>query len=454
MRSICLNFEINHIEFISNNINDEIDSQSIELSKKLVESYYSKINNVLAEISNEFGSLFKYSISISNESIAFYKEHFPAFIDELKELNKRSISFPLCVSSLSDITNINKFNTEIQEHKNSVNSILSFETTDVLFASNLFTKNLFDKVYRSKIKAIWASTIVNKQYVNKLIGIDDVEGVELLQSDNELCAMFIDDKYKLSDIINKLNDKSADTQLVNLSFNYSDFIDNDTILDKLRSFPEQLMSESNFTFSSLSEIINYAESEFIPKYVNTLPESISNLEGINKDSLLLISKFESINNDIHKCKEIERSKLWNYLNSTSSIANLNNKVFDKQFIGNNCDFDSQKQFSMQIKNLYLQLSSNIDDCLENDNLKNAQYRFTDLENMPKVKLKKLFSGVDAKTILYSIQNQSAMLKDRVLSNIPYRVLDEIEELIAVDNDFDKVEIRNARRRILSKLKKI
>ena len=454
MRSICLNFEINHIEYLSNQNKGEIDSESIALSNMVANSHFSNVNKALSDISSEFGSLFKYSISISKDSIAFYKKHIPWFITEIKELNNRSVSFPLCVSSLSNISSYSKFNGEYYDHKLFIKETFDNDTTDVLFAANLFTKDLYDKVSKSKIKAIWINSHTDNDSINKLINIDDVQGVELLQSDIELRTMFIDSKFSLSDIIDKLNNKPSDTQIVNLSFNYFDFVDNNSLLQKIKDFPEQLMSDSNFTFSSLNEIINYANSEYIPKFIDGIADNVSQIQDINPDAVQLFMNYEAIIEDINKCKEIEKSIAWNYLNSTNLVSLVLNKVFDKHYFNDNCSFKSHKAFYNNVDGIYANLISDLDFCLDNDNLKNSQYRFTDLEKMPKIMLKKLFSGLDSKTIYYSIQNQSLMLQDKVLSIIPYRVLDDIEEIMANSDSIDKIEIRNARRRILSKLKKM
>ena len=448
MRSICLNFEINHIQCNNSELSDnEKRLFNEDINRELIKKYYSKINDILIKISSEFGSLFKYSISISKDSLGFYNTYNPSFIDSLKQLNKLSVSYLHTLSSLSAITNSNKLTNEITDYQIYIRSLLNKECTNILYDSGLLNKELLNSINKSDISAI----LVNKSFDNnnnKVLLSDEIHNIKLLQNDSGFLTSFIDSNNDLDSIINILNNKPDDTEIVNININYSDFIDNEVLLSKLKEFPEKLMSESNYAFISLEDAFNYSEAKYIAASIDSIADNILSINYENEYSKQLIIECENVANEVYRCRTIEKSDLWRQISSINLYRNFETDIYANQEIK---ELESPAIIIDYVLSDYNRLVSSLDICNEgNDSYKT---RFADIENMPKLKVKKLFSGFDAQTILYSIENQSAELKDRVLSNIPYKILDEVESIMS-DSKISKIEIRNARRRILTKLKKI
>ncbi|MCK5846301.1 MAG: hypothetical protein KAG84_02600 [Bacteroidales bacterium] len=455
MPSVCLNFEINHIDNILNIKGiDSLNENSIKkISNDIVINHYLKVNKVLSEISDEFGSLFKYSISISNETLLHYRKYAPEFLKSISVLNKRSIAINSTISNVYSIDSKNKLNNEIADNSELIYDLLGFKSSDILFANNFVCADLLNNIDSTTIGAIWANNNLYKDYINEVLLIDEAIDLKLLQAETDLQSAFMNDTLDLASIINTLNSKPDNTQVVNININYSDFINNDVLLKKLRDFPEILMSESNYAFSSSSELINHVQAVSIPNNNKKLDDTIADILMRDEKSKSFATHINSINADINKCKNIEKSELWKSVSSLNMVSNINNEVYSKAYIVRLLGISDS--FENIIDNKFEELINTLDVCLEEDNLKNSQYRFADIETMPKVKLRKLFKGIDASTIYFSLQNQSIILKDRVLSNIPYKILDKVEEQMQNETTNDnKVEVRNARRRLLSKLKKL
>jgi flagellar motor switch protein FliG len=74
--------------------------------------------------------------------------------------------------------------------------------------------------------------------------------------------------------------------------------------------------------------------------------------------------------------------------------------------------------------------------------------------MPKQKLKSLLSSIDTETLILGLQNVNNNLKDQVLSNITNKALLEFEKMEEKFKSFDDKEVKNAKRRIINKIKKI
>jgi len=81
-------------------------------------------------------------------------------------------------------------------------------------------------------------------------------------------------------------------------------------------------------------------------------------------------------------------------------------------------------------------------------------KFTDLTKIPKQKLRSILANFDAETLIYALQNVNANLKDKVLSNITNKALADFERLEDKITDFESNKIRNAKRKILNKIKSL
>ncbi len=445
MRSVCLNFEIsNPIGGLASSMNNSIDSEKI--AKELVVKNYNGIIKTLNNLSSEFGSLFKYSISISEDALIFFQNNFPEFIDSINSLNRHSMSLNQCVSNIDSIDNNNKFSIELVRQKEKLNSLLNFPFANVINIGDYFTRNVITNSIKSGLKAICynSDTDVN----NSIIQINDLSDLKLIKEDYIIQKMFKADANSLDEIVLYLKAKSENTQLVYFNLNFSDFVNNKSLLEKLSLFPEKLMSESDFTFNSLSEIISYSCATIENSFLDTVPENLYSL--FKADSFLnkYMGIYKKINLKISKCRALEISNEWQDINSLQFITNYTKGFLLKEYFNKKINVNNEK-----IKQL-VNFEANLEACIKASFI-NKYSRFADIERLPKIKLKKMLKGFDGRTIFYSIQNQSPGLKDKILSNIPLHILDEIELLIEeIGDGADSIEIRNARRRVLSKLKKI
>jgi len=89
-----------------------------------------------------------------------------------------------------------------------------------------------------------------------------------------------------------------------------------------------------------------------------------------------------------------------------------------------------------------------------DNTENKTYRFADLEKMSNAKLKSLLSKFDSDILIKALHKTSDLLKDKLLSNVSNKVLEEFEAMNDTLKEFSDNERKNARRRIMNQLKKM
>lgn len=455
MRSICLNFEINKpaLDFSIENINSEdVIKFNTKLAQELVDKYYSKINAIIGEIISEFGSLVKFSFNISASTIFYYQEFAPSFLNDISKLDYRCISFNKYVSQIDGYSSLSKLTKELDLHEKNISETFNIKTSEIICLGKHINQNTIKNISNSGIKAIISNKTIDNISVNQIININDNFDVKLLQTDEYFSDLFVDNKISMTKIISNLNNTPDTLQFINLNLNYSDFIDNEQLFTKLRNFPEKVMSMSNFTFNSVDEIVKYAEVSQMEDQI-IFPKTIfdilneNDVYRTNKKSFLKITQLISSYNS--------EDYIWNEVNSIDLYTNYENGFYSKPYIKQYLKIYRNTKVSTLIGRKYFALEAIINTYLEQDFLNTSHHKFTDLATMPKVKLKKLLSLVDAETIFYSIQNQSNILKDKVLSNISLKALANIEDLMETPvSDISNIEIRNARRRVLSKLKKM
>jgi flagellar motor switch protein FliG len=77
-----------------------------------------------------------------------------------------------------------------------------------------------------------------------------------------------------------------------------------------------------------------------------------------------------------------------------------------------------------------------------------------LEKLSKGKLKSILAKFDAEDLVKALHDSSETLKDKLLSNVNRKTLEEFEQLSEQVKEVSKKEIKNAQRRILNQWKKL
>jgi flagellar motor switch protein FliG len=89
-----------------------------------------------------------------------------------------------------------------------------------------------------------------------------------------------------------------------------------------------------------------------------------------------------------------------------------------------------------------------------DTSEKKRFYFKDLEKLSKAKLKNVLAKFDAEDLVKALYDSSESLKDKLLSNVNRKTLEEFEQLSEQIKEVSKKEIKNAQRRILNHWKKI
>ncbi len=505
MRSICFYFQVHqpyrlkHYRFfdIGKDHNYYDDYQNEFIARRVADKCYLPMNELLLEAIKEFGSNFKVSFSLSGTAIDQFEQYTPEVIDSFRRLAESgSVEFlsETYTHSLSALKSKDEFTKQVKKHQNKIMELFgvkptTFRNTELIYSDEIGAMVAdmgFSTMLTEGAKHILGWKSPNYLYTNainpklKLL-------LKNFQLSDDIAFRFSQQSWeswpltteKFVDWINAIDQKE---EVINLFMDYETFGEHQWpetgIFDFMRALPEKVMSNSNFSFNTPSELGNHLQA-IAPIHVPT-PISWADEERDltawlgNELQDEAFDKLYELESKVKKCDDTQLIKDWEYLQTSDHFYYMCTKWFS--------DGDVHKYFNpygtpydafINYMNVLSDFIIRVEECAKHiaknkpvkivsassttniEEKKSVNYsKFTDLTIMPKQKLKVLLSNLDIETLLYALRNTNNNLKDKVLSNITNKALQEYENLEENIKEFDANKIRNAKRRVLNKIKSL
>jgi alpha-amylase/alpha-mannosidase (GH57 family) len=250
----------------------------------------------------------------------------------------------------------------------------------------------------------------------------------------------------------------------------------------MRALPEKVLSHTNFSFNTPSELSKHLQpisAIHVPHPISWADEERDLTAWLgNELQDEAFDKLYELEARVKQCDDAQIQKDWEYLQTSDHFYYMCTKFFS--------DGDVHKYFNpygtpyeafINYMNVLSDFIIRVDECVahkprKNKELKEASaekpapnhevqkstekksYRFADLEKMSNAKLKTLLSKFDTEILIKALHKTSDSLKDKVLSNVSNKALEEFEALSESIKEFSDNERKNARRRIINQLKKL
>jgi alpha-amylase len=284
--------------------------------------------------------------------------------------------------------------------------------------------------------------------------------------------------------LNQIDEKE---EVVNLFMDYETFGEHQWpetgIFDFMRALPEKVMSMSNFTFntpSELSEHMQPVSAIHVPYPISWADEERDLTAWLGNE--LQDEAFDKLYEQeerVKLCDDPQIQKDWEYLQTSDHFYYMCTKWFS--------DGDVHKYFNpygtpyeafINYMNVLSDFIIRVDECVahkpkkekavpqqkakdeakesekENKTSTKKRFYFKDLEKLSKDKLKKVLTKFEAEDLVKALHESSESLKDKLLSNVNRKTLEEFEKLSEQAKEISKKEIKNAQRRILNQWKKL
>jgi len=287
--------------------------------------------------------------------------------------------------------------------------------------------------------------------------------------------------------LNEIDDRQ---EVINLFMDYETFGEHQWpetgIFDFMRALPERVMSNTNFTFNTPSEVSSHLQAVApinVPDPISWADEERDLTAWLgNELQDEAFDKLYQLEDKVKKCDDYQLIKDWEYLQTSDHFYYMCTKWFSdgdvhKYFNPYGTPYEAFINYMNVLSDFIIRVDEYVNAIpqeapkvikqkaevkkvvkekvkVESESEDQKSYRFSDLASIPKQKLKSLLASVDAETLVHALHEVDLNLKDKVLSNIPTKVLKEFEKLEDEVSDVVTKTKNNARRRILNKLKKM
>jgi len=507
MRSICFYFQVHqpyrlkHYRFfdIGKDHNYYDDYQNEFIAKRVAEKCYLPMNQLLLDSIKEFGSMFKVSFSISGTALDQFEQYTPEVIDSFRRLAESgSVEFlsETYTHSLSALKSKDEFQKQVKKHQDKIMELFgvkptTFRNTELIYSDEIGAMVAdmgFSTMLTEGAKHILGWKSPNYLYTNainpklKLL-------LKNFQLSDDIAFRFSQQSWEswpltTEKFVGWLNEIDSKEEVVNLFMDYETFGEHQWpetgIFDFMRALPERVMSNSNFSFNTPSELGSHLQAIapiHVPNPISWADEERDLTAWLgNELQDEAFDKLYELESKVKKCNDAQLIKDWEYLQTSDHFYYMCTKWFSdgdvhKYFNPYGTPYEAFINYMNVLSDFIIRIeecgkhsskkkASTTDKIIENiteeakETFKPIYTKFNDLTKMPKQKLKSLLSSLDTETLILGMQNVNNSMKDQVLSNITNKALLEFEKMEEKLKSFDDKDIKNAKRRILNKIKKI
>jgi len=508
MRSICFYFQVHqpyrlkqYRFFDIGKDHDYYDEyQNSFIARRVADKCYIPMNQLLLDAIKEFGSMFKVSFSISGTALDQFEEYTPDVIESFRRLAETgSVEFlsETNTHSLSSLKSKEEFSKQVNEHQEKIMRLFgvkptTFRNTELIYSDEIgaMVADLgFNTMLTEGAKHILGWKTPNYMYANainpklKLL-------LKNFRLSDDIAFRFSQQSWEswpltTEKFVGWLNEIDEKEEVVNLFMDYETFGEHQWpetgIFDFMRALPERVLSNTNFSFNTPSELSQHMQpiaAIHVPHPISWADEERDLTAWLgNELQDEAFDELYKLEDKVKLCDDAKIQKDWEYLQTSDHFYYMCTKFFS--------DGDVHKYFNpygtpyeafINYMNVLSDFIIQIDECLEKKaktstpkkesvskkkQLKSANsteekkiYRFNDLEHLSNVKLKSVLAKFDSDVLIKALYKSSDTLKDKVLSNVSNKVLQEFELMSEHLKVFSDKERKNARRRILNQLKKI
>ena len=454
------------------------DYQNSYIARRVADKCYLPMNQVLLDLIKEFGSNFKVAFSISGTAIDQFEAYTPDVIDSFKRLAETgSVEFlsETYTHSLSALKSKEEFTKQVKKHQAKMMELFNlkpktFRNTELIYSDDIGAMVAdmgFNTMLTEGAKHILGWKSPNYLYTNainprlKLL-------LKNFQLSDDIAFRFSQTSWEgwpltTEKFVSWINDIDQKEEVINLFMDYETFGEHQWestgIFDFMRALPEKVLSMSNYTFNTPSEVAEHLQpvsAIHVPHPISWADEERDLTAWLGNE--LQDEAFDKLYQLEHKVKEINDPvmiKDWEYLQTSDhfyfnpygtpyeAFINYMNVFSDFEIRVNDGYENLRKERKKASKNI-----DNQEAIASGISSQNRIKRFSHLISVSDGKLKSSLKNFDSKIIFNAISKTKEELKDKILSNVSKKTLSEIEVLFEEGSNPTENQVKYARKQIL------
>jgi alpha-amylase len=358
MRTICLYFQV-HQPFrfkryrffdIGTDHYYYDDYMNESIMRKVADNCYLPTNNILHQIIKEYGCRFKIAFSITGLALDQFELYAPEVIESFQKLAKTGCVEFLAESyshSLVSLKDKNEFEKQVKFHSQQIKHYFGqepkvFRNTELIYSDEIGAMVAdmgFKAMLTEGAKHILGWKSPNYLYYNSINPRLKILLKNFKLSD-DIAFRFSNrgwSEYPLTadKYVGWLNDIDKKEEVVNLFMDYETFGEHqwmDTgIFDFLKAFPQSVFKNSNFTFSTPSEVADKLQpiAALPVKHPISWADEERDLTAWLGNELQedAFNKLYSISERMDRCEDPKLCKDWRYLQASDHFYYMCTKFF-------------------------------------------------------------------------------------------------------------------------------
>ncbi len=368
MRTICFYFQIhqpfrlNSYRFFDMGVNHFYfnEYQNKYLVRRIADKCYLPMNNIILQLIKENKKKFKISYSISGTALEQFEQFAPDVLESFKKLSKTGCVEFICETyshSLASLKSKTEFEYQVKKHSQKIEELFeqkpkTFRNTELIYSDEIgemVAQMGFKSMLAEGAKHVLGWKSPNYCYSNALNNKLKIFTRNFTLSD-DIAFRFSNQSWKewpltaekFTEWLNKIDAKD---QCINLFMDYETFGEHQWsetgIFDFFKALPQTIFNNSNYTFSTPSELAKKLE----PVDVINVPWPTSWADEerdltawlgneLQKDAF---ERLYSIEKSVRKINEIDIQKDWAFLQTSDHFYYMCTKWFS--------DGDVHKYFS-------------------------------------------------------------------------------------------------------------
>ncbi len=499
MRSICFYFQVHQPYRLKRYRFFDIgkdhyyydDYQNSYIARRVADKCYIPMNQLLLDLINEFGVNFKVAFSISGTALDQFEQYTPDVIESFKRLAETgSVEFlsETYTHSLSALKSKDEFSGQVQKHREKIKELfnvkpVTFRNTELIYSDEIGAMVAdmgFKTMLTEGAKHILGWKSPNYLYTNainprlklllKNFRLSDDIAFRFSQTSWEAWPLTTE-KF-----VNWLNAIDQKEEVVNLFMDYETFGEHQWaetgIFDFMRALPEKVLSGTNFTFNTPAEVSSHLQPVapiHVPHPISWADEERDLTAWLgNELQDEAFDKLYSLEDKVKAVNDPVLTRDWEYLQTSDHFYYMCTKWFSDgdvhkyfnpygtpyeafiNYMNVFSDFEIRVNEAYAARKKELKKEKNAAE-IENTKskaVKKTVKRFSHLMEVPDSKVKAALKAFDSKVIYNALSSASEELKDKIMSNIPQKTLEKLEEYTSRKLPVSENQVKYARKQIL------
>ena len=492
MRSICFYFQVHQpmrlrtYRFFDigayHNYYD--DYQNKFILRRVADKCYLPMNQLLLDLANEYGSAFKVSFSISGVALDQFEMYAPDVIESFQKLaDSGSVEFlaETYSHSLSALKSKEEFFKQANDHRQKIEQLfgqkpVTFRNTELIYSDEIgkmVSEMGYETMLTEGAKHVLGWKSPNYMYFNAINPKLKLLLKNFRMSD-DIAFRFSERGWSewpltTEKFVDWLNAVDPDQEVINLFMDYETFGEHQWketgIFDFMRALPARVLSQSNYTFNTPSELaaqMQPVSAIHVPNPVSWADEERdltawlgNDLQDDAFDNLYLLEEM------VKGCDDPEIRKDWKYLQTSDHFYYMCTKFFSDgdvhkyfnpygtpydayiNFMNVLSDFKQRveshtgqqgpsgfEQVTQEVAEEIKKASKKIHEKTKKawDESKIKDMTLDDIAKMSNAKIKELLKKVDVDELAGALKDASEEVREKVYENMTVPVKKKFEEI--------------------------